>query len=420
MSGIQGDPDHLIRWAAADAANAGGDVTTGREPGWTTFLARRDYGRYLRDTLADAERSALPIARLTRVTANVVAVRPGNARHGLRLMTPAGQIAADLVVLATGNAPARMPVEAPKSDRVVTDPWGPGALADVAGHDAITKRRDSVVIVGTGLTMLDVAVTIAASDARTVIHAISRHGLLPRPHPGAAPASRRPLWLPVMARADSPVRLVDLMRQVRATIDARPTGWFDAMDALRPLVPTLWRRMPVQDKRLFLRHLSRYWEVHRHLVPPATASRITALRATGRLHVHRGQVTAVTPIADRLAVVADGGAANTNIALDADWLINGTGATADISGAASPLLRDLFSTGLARPDPMGLGVDAAPDGRVLSRAGIPSDVLLTLGPPLRGLWYETTAIPEIREQAAELAQRITRDDLLRLRRGKAA
>ncbi len=223
-----------------------------------------------------------------------------------------------------------------------------------------------------------------------------------------------------MARADSPVRLIDLMWQVRATIDASPTGWFDVMDALRPLVPTLWRRMPVQDKRLFLRHLARYWEVHRHLVPPATASRITALRATGRLHVHRGQITAVTPIADRLAVVADGGGTHENLALDADWLINGTGATADISSAASPLLRDLFSTGLARPDPMGLGVDAAPDGRVLSQAGIPSDVLLTLGPPLRGLWYETTAIPEIREQAAELARRITRDDLLRQRPDSAA
>jgi uncharacterized NAD(P)/FAD-binding protein YdhS len=311
-----------------------------------------------------------------------------------------------------------MPFEAPACDRVVTDPWGPGALANVAGHDALTKRGDSVVIVGTGLTMLDVAVTIAGSDARTVIHAISRHGLLPRPHPGGAPASRRPLWLPVMARGDGPVRLVDLMRQVRATIDAGPTGWFDVMDALRPLVPTLWRRMPVQDKRMFLRHVSRYWEVHRHLVPPATASRIRALRATGRLRVHRGRITAVTQHAHRLAVVADDGGAT--LTLDADWLINGTGATADISSTASPLLRDLFSTGLARPDPIGLGVDAAADGRVLSWAGIPSDVLFTLGPPLRGLWYETTAIPEIREQAAELARRITRDDLLRQRRGSAA
>jgi uncharacterized NAD(P)/FAD-binding protein YdhS len=418
MSGVEGDPDHLIRWAADDASAASGDVTAGGELAWTTFLARRDYGRYLRDMLADAERSAFPGARLARITADVVALRAANSRSGLRLITPADQIAADLVVLATGNAPARMPVEAPASERVVADPWRPGALAGVTGPDGSAKRRDSVVIVGTGLTMLDVAVTIAASDPGAVIHAISRHGLLPRPHPGAAPASRRPLWLPVMARSGGAVRLVDLMRQVRATIDAGPTAWFDVMDALRPLVPTLWQRMPVEDKRLFLRNVSRYWEVHRHLVPPATASRIRALRAAGRLQLHRGRVTAVTQHADKLAVVADTGGGS--LTLDADWLINGTGATADISSVASPLLRDLFSTGLARPDPMGLGVDAAADGRVLNWAGLPSDVLLTLGPPLRGLWYETTAIPEIRAQAAELAQRITRDDVLRQRRGSAA
>jgi uncharacterized NAD(P)/FAD-binding protein YdhS len=412
MSALAGDPDHLIRWAAADASSADGRPAASRgTTTTTTFLSRPDYGRYLRDTLADAERQALPVARLMRISSAVLAVRPPSADRPLRLILPDGQIEADVAVLATGNAPARLPFEVPPSERVVAEPWRPGALAGV------TSDGGSIVILGTGLTMLDLAVAVTASNPGAVIHAVSRHGLLPRSHPGA-PASRQSLWLPVMTRTTGPVRLADLMWQVRSTIAANPANWFDVMDALRPLVPGLWRRMPPEDKRLFLRHVARYWEVHRHLVPPATARRITELRATGRLLVHSGQIKDVTQHGDRLRILADIGA--DAVQLEADWLINGTGSTADVEATASPLLRDLFDGGMARPDPIRLGIDAGPDGRVLNRAGVASNVLFALGPPLRGLWYETTAIPEIREQAAELARQITGSHRLSQRPGSAA
>ena len=413
MSALPGDPDHLIRWAAEDSSSADGRQAA--SPGTTsktTFLSRPDYGRYLRDTLADAERQALPVARLMRISSEVLAVRPASADRPLRLILPDGQLEADVAVLATGNAPARLPFEVPPSERVVAEPWRPGALAGV------TRHGGSVVILGTGLTMLDLAVAVTASNPDAIVHAVSRHGLLPRSHPGAPPAGRQPLWLPAMTRTTGPVRLADLMWQVRSTIAANPANWFDVMDALRPLVPGLWRRMPPEDKRLFLRHVARYWEVHRHLVPPATARRITELRATGRLLVHSGQIKAVTQHADRLRILADTGA--DAVQFEADWLINGTGSTADVEATASPLLRDLFDSGMARPDPIRLGIDAGPDGRVLSRAGVPSDVLFALGPPLRGLWYETTAIPEIREQAAALARQITGSNRLSQRPGSAA
>ena len=92
---------------------------------------------------------------------------------------------------------------------------------------------------------------------------------------------------------------------------------------------------------------------------------------------------------------------------EAGWLVNATGPDADITRTGDPLLRDLFGRGLARPDPLRLGLDATPGGAVLDAAGRPSGTLFTLGPPLRGLWYETTAIPEIRTQAAALALRLT-------------
>ena len=414
MSAVPDDPDHLVRWAAAagiqpDGGRSSDPVTA------TTFLARRDYGRYLRDVLAEAVKRAEPTARLTQLTGEVIGLRQhrtasgGRARLFLAGIPP---VDADVVILATGNAAARLPVDVPPGakGRVIADPWQPGALEPaIAGAAAGTP----VAIVGTGLTMIDLAMTLTDGQPAARVHAISRHGLLPRVHPGTRPAGR-PLWLPAISRTTDPVQLADLMWQVRSAISASPENWHAVIDSLRPYLPGLWRRLPERDKRMFLRHVARYWEVHRHLMPPATARRITALKLTGQLTIHSGRIQSVTPVPDGLLLGTD------TDPIAAGWLINSTGATGDITAAASPLLRDLFASGQARPDSLRLGIDATPDGAVADRDGQPGDVLFTLGPPLRGLWYETTAIPEIREQAAALARRILSDARVRQQPGSAA
>jgi uncharacterized NAD(P)/FAD-binding protein YdhS len=409
MSAIADDPDHLVRWAAS-RTSGGADPGNGAVTS-TTFLPREDYGQYLCDTLASAEQQALPVATLTCLRSSVLDIQRAVVGRPLRLFLTSGPLGADVAVLATGNAAGQLPFETPPSDHILIDPWEPEALPRVTGADG-----DTVVIVGTGLTMVDLAIAIADSKPTASIHAVSRHGLLPRTHPGAFSARSRPLWLPVLTRTTGPVRLADLIWQVRSTIAGGPAGWHDVIAALRPFVPGLWRRMPDEDKRMFLRYVARYWEVHRHLMPPATASRLTSLRATGQLSVHRGRVMTVTG-SSQLQVLVDGG--DDVLQFEADWLINGTGPATDITTAASSLLRNLFTSGLARPDALRLGIDATPCGAVLDRSGSPTEGLFTLGPPLRGLWYETTAIPEIRGQAAALAQRITSDRLSQ-GRGSAA
>ena len=107
-----------------------------------------------------------------------------------------------------------------------------------------------------------------------------------RDAPPGAPGQRRPgrrLWLPALSDTGDPVRLPELIWQVRSAMASRPNHWQDVVNAVRPHIPDLWRRLPDRDKRLFVRHVARYWEVHRHRMPPATARRITELRCTGRL-----------------------------------------------------------------------------------------------------------------------------------------
>ncbi len=407
MSALPNEPQHLVAWASTSEAVPGGVSRA-------TFLPRQVYGRYLLETLAAAQRAALPDARLTLMTSAVTAVRPRSRRRSARLHTDYGSLDADVVVLATGNVPAALPFDAPDIDAVVTDPWRPEALDQVTRGSGACR----VVIVGTGLTMVDLATAITRARPGSIVHAVSRHGLLPRVHPGDAEGRGKAFWLPAVSQGAAPVRLTDLLWQVRQEISARPDSWHEVIEGLRPYVPRLWSQLPDADRRAFLRHIARYWEVHRHLMPPATAARISALRQTGQLVVHQGNVLAACSRTGRLTILAD--TAGHPAELDADWLINGSGGTTDITAAASPLLQDLFSTGMARPDPLRLGIDTDPAGTVLGADGRPSRFLHALGPPLRGLWYETTAIPEIRSQAAALAEHITKIHMARRYPGSAA
>jgi uncharacterized NAD(P)/FAD-binding protein YdhS len=396
MSALPGEPDDLVGWAAAGGLP---DPVSAK-----TFLPRQAYGRYLRDTLAAAQQAAAPHGRLTELTASVTAIRPRSGGRGAQLEAGGRQLDADVVVLATGNVPAPLPFEAPDSDQVISDPWRPGALRRLCAGRPAASGRDRVVIVGTGLTMVDLAIAITSAQPAAIVHAVSRHALLPRVHYCGSAIPAGPMWLPAISRPDGPVRLTELMWQVRQAVAGRPDSWPAVLDALRPHIPGLWQRLPPGDQRAFLRHVARYWEVHRHLMPPATAARITTLRLTGRLIVHRGRVAGARPGSGGLSVLIGG--QHGTAGLDADWLVNGTGGTADITATASPLLRGLFDSGLARPDGLRLGIDADRDAAVLSSGGQPTGFLYAIGPPLRGVRYETTAIPEIRDQASALVERV--------------
>src|SRR5579859_8019456 len=198
MSALAGDPGHLLRWARA----AGADGGTGGPDGVAQdgFLSRQAYGRYLCDTLAAAERAAHPAATIRRITSHVVRISDGAPRHPLRLHLAAdGHIDADAAVLATGNLPPAAPCPVPPTQRYIADPWAPGALRSA-------RDGSPVVVLGTGLTSLDVAIALTGGSRRTVVHAVSRHALLPQPHrQGAATAGIG--WLPVLSDDSGPVRL---------------------------------------------------------------------------------------------------------------------------------------------------------------------------------------------------------------------
>ena len=399
MSAFPDRPDHFVEWARGrDPRVRDGD-----------FLPRRLYGAYLAELLEHGERVGRERGVvLERESESVCALRRPGKGGGLWIETAAGgAVSVDAAVLALGNLPRPPATDSFAALRgcpaLVVDPWAPGALDCPAD--------EPVLLVGTGLTMYDVAVALASAGHRAPIHAVSRRGLVPRTHrPVAAGATAAPVD-PCTLR-DWPRSALGLLRRLRAELAAaaeRGCDWRDALAALRAGTPALWQSLPLREQRRFLEHLRPFWDVHRHRAAPQTAAIVRALRASGQLEILAGRVTACRPDASggRLRVslrLRRGGVRHLSVARGIDCI----GPCAELARSAEPLVRQLLAHGLARPDPLGLGFATDADGALLDAEGRADGRLFTLGPLRRGELWECTAVPEIRVAAERLAMRLAR------------
>ncbi len=253
-----------------------------------------------------------------------------------------------------------------------------------------------LLLVGTGLTMVDVA--IAADRPDRILHTVSRHDLVPEVHRvPTTPAVPPPPGITRAADLDS---LCQVVRTHVARVVEETGDWRAAVDGLRPVTAQLWQGLDEDDKRSFLGDHARSWDVHRHRMPPVTARRLDAISTAGRMVRHTGTVASARRVGGGLEVTLDGGQR-----LEVAGVVNCTGPVGALS--TDPLLAALARTGLVRPGPSGLGVDTADDGRVLGVLphGVP---LYALGALRRGNLWETTAMPEIREQAYDVARSVVR------------
>jgi uncharacterized NAD(P)/FAD-binding protein YdhS len=385
MSAFPDDPEHFLRWIRR--------LEPGTSPG--DFVPRRRYGQYLEALLREAREEAAPGVHLELLAAEVVSI--SQEREGVRVeLADGGALAARTAVLAVGNAlPADLSVEDGglyASPRYIRSPWTRGALHRIQPHEP-------VLLVGTGLTMVDTVLSLAERGHQGPLHAFSRHGLLPRVH-RPVPA-RTGVALPETTRTRSLLRA--LRREIREAGEG--TDWRSVVDALRPQTVSLWRDLPLPERRRFLRHLRSFWEVHRHRMAPQVGETLERLQHTGVLRVHAARVRGfrLTDSGVEARLLPRG--LGREDSLRVQYVINCTGPDCALS-RAHPLLRGLLEAGLAQMDALGLGLATDAGGALLDARGRPSLALFTLGPLRRGELWETTAIPEIRTQALALARRL--------------
>ena len=379
MSAFPDDPGHFVRWLAEHAPS---------EADPEGFARRSLYGAYLGDVLR--ETAARAPGLLVRRFGEVATLEP--ERDGVTAFLSDGAfVEGEAAVLALGAPPPATPAAVRGllgSSRYVADPWAPHAL-DLIG------RSDDVVLIGTGLTAVDVLLALEARGWTGEATAVSRHGLLSEAHTGVAGAP-----------AEAPSRLKPLSEALAEfRRRAETTPWPRLVDELRPHLQTLWLRMGHEERRRFLRHLRPWWDVRRHRLAPDVAARIAGLRAQGRLRIVGARITGASRRGDRLLIdlrPRGGGAPRT---VSGAWLINCTG-PADVAQAGDPPVASLLASGVARPDPLGLGLDVDPDLRLKTARGERHERLFAIGPLTRGVFWESTAVPELAVHAGDLARRL--------------
>ncbi len=405
MSAFEDDPEHFVRWLA----------NQGRPDAAGGFVPRRLYGRYLRDTLWSPGRHGSPSPAVETLYGEVVDIEP--SEQGAQLVLDNGHtIAARTVVLATGTAmrpfPAALAVSA-RHPRCVVDPWAPGALASIDASATVT-------LLGSGLTAVDVLLALGESGHHGPVHAISRHGLLPRAHRAQSQGAERQALSDEQLPAErlfalcgdldgSHVRLLlHRARQILEGCGPEGADWRDMADALRPVVPRLWAGLSAEEQLRFRRHLERLWNVHRHRMAPQIAQTVEEMRDSGRFFVHAGAVGAIEHVGGSLRLQVRLPVRARPYAWGTDWLINCTGTDPHPVRRRGPLMDALGGRGLVRPGPIEMGLATDHRGRALDVRGRPSDWLWAIGPLRQGHLLESAAVPEIRVQARDLAVDIHR------------
>jgi uncharacterized NAD(P)/FAD-binding protein YdhS len=379
MSALPQEPDHFERWLAQRHSHLAGG-----------FAPRLVYGDYLAELLDEARRAAPD--RLALIQGEAVDL--AQEGDGWRITLSDGRtIATDAVILAPGNLPPHVPAEIDPDllpgDVFAAEPWS----EDVA--QGLTDR-DRVMVIGTGLTMIDIALLLDARGFQGRIAALSRRGLTPRAHAPveASTLDERPL-----------PKAVALLRHVRARSDA--VGWRAAVDELRPYTEGLWAAADLDERHRFLRHLRAWWDVHRHRIAPQVAAKIGAMHDQGRLEIVAGKLIDVMPVNSGARVRYHPRGLDETSTLLVRRIINASGPQGDLLRTGEPLLRQALGRGLIRPDPLRIGIDVTQQSEVIGADGEPFPTLFALGPMTRGTFWEIVAVPDIRRQTWAVARKLS-------------
>lgn len=356
----------------------------------TAFATRARYGVYIESVLKRAQRAAMFGGGLKLLRGEAVACRAGSGWWRVTLKS-GKEIEASGVVLALGNQPVSQPTVFSDAGVKALDPWDAKEMQRIG--------RGDVLLLGAGLTMIDVALSLAQRSRTQTIYALSRRGQTPRMHlDPPRPPPQTPLQLP----ANLSDALHEFRREVRA-MEERGEPWQLAVDRMRSVTPALWRGLSEDQQRRFLRHLRVWWDVHRHRTAPEIAERAQALQRESKLRVLAGEIVSVEKKGRAIEVYHRQRGSMVRHRLEVSAIVNCTGANLDLTRSADPLIQQMLSEGLARAHATGLGFDLDEDARVLDARGQSQGSLYALGPITVGSFWESTAVPEIRARAAAIS-----------------
>ncbi|MBC8999570.1 FAD/NAD(P)-binding protein [Pseudomonas sp. N40(2020)] len=400
MSVDPDNPNDLTQWLTEHITAGGWPESAEQDvPVSELFPPRGLFGIYVQQRLAEARSvGAQQGSTVEHIRAEVVDLQTDT--DSVQLTLSDGQhLRGAYAVLATGMFPAARTPQKQSSgvNAAALDPWDVTAMREL-------DPQSTVLIIGSGLTMVDAVVSLEQAGHQGPIEVFSRHGLLP--HVRRQP----PVWVDFLAEDHnirSPRQLLrELRRHCRDAI-AQGIDWQAPLDTVRAHIGRLWSQATDVQRRQFVRHVRPWWESHHHRSPPLSAQLVERLHDEGRLRIQAASFKGLEPCAEgEVSIrIRRRGEAETCVVHGAA-LINSSGIEYDWRRVARPLPQQLLARGLVRPGPLALGIAAAIDGAVLDEHGQAANRLFAMGPPLRGMWWESTAVTDVALQAKALAVRL--------------
>jgi uncharacterized NAD(P)/FAD-binding protein YdhS/predicted metal-dependent enzyme (double-stranded beta helix superfamily) len=403
MSAWPDRPDDFLNFARASGPSI--------KPG--DFLPRKLYGRYVGQTLYELARLSPDDVSIEMVRDDATSLAPGSPSSDWVIGTARGRVLrADCCIITLGHRP---PAEefirrwkGPRT-RFVSHPWAALVLSQI-------EPTEPVLVLGSGLTAVDAILTLDRSDRTAPLTVVSRHGLLPQAHavvPGAADdlSSLAARW----TDPSCPLKMRYLVRTIREHVErAGDNGkdWRQVIDGLRPHTARIWERLSLTERARFLRHVRPFWEIHRHRMAPVVAERLAELRARKILTLTAGTLVSAEADTDGINITLSCRGSALTRTLRAAWVINCTGPGIHHRRSTHPILRPLLDSGILCNDTLGLGLRTDADGRAIKADGAVHSCLLIAGTLRKPTLWESTAVPELREQSAVVAtlalQEITR------------
>lgn len=400
MSVDPDNPDDLTQWLTEHIAAGGWPQSREQEvPVSELFPPRGLFGVYVQQRLAEARVvGAQHGSTLEHVCAEAIDLQD-DADSVLLTLRDGQRLRGKRAVLATGMFPAaRTPqTQSTGLNAAALDPWDVEAMRQL-------DPQSSVLIIGSGLTMVDAVVSLEQAGHRGPIEVFSRHGLLP--HVRRQP----PAWVDFLAQNHNirtPRQLLRELRRHCRDASAQGIDWQAPLDTVRGHIARLWSQATDVQRRQFVRHVRPWWESHHHRSPPLSASLVERLHGEGRLCIQAASFMGLEASCnDGVNIrVRPRGESESRVVKGAA-LINSSGIEYDWRRVARPLPQQLLARGLVQPGPLALGIAAAAEGAVLNAEGQASNRLFAMGPPLRGMWWESTAVTDVALQAKALAGRL--------------
>jgi uncharacterized NAD(P)/FAD-binding protein YdhS len=373
MSAFPDQSDHFINWLHAHnhAFQTGDYVPRCMYAQYIDGIARETSMRHIRQRAVDIERDGVYKIKLD---------------NGRVLQSRA-------VLLATGN--------------LLVNEAGhiPGAVSGwTHDYSALRDETAAVGIIGTGLTMVDTVLSLREAGFKGKIIAASRNGLLPEAHNDAPAVYETPLSLPTQA----PETLLSLFHAIRGeakTCLSNQITWQRVFDRWRPHFSAIWGKLDIPARRHFFKKFFTLWNVHRHRMAPEIRRFLDNEFSRSGLEVLKGSVR-ITPQQNGFSFTAG------KEKRDVIAVYDCRGGCHDITQTGNELIINLHAKGIIQCHDTGWGIKTASDFRV-PPLGLDGS-FLAIGPILIGEYFETTAVPELRQQAQKAAASL--HDFLQLAR----